>query len=168
MAHSLDHFIAWLGDAHAMEVQATAMLRAQIARIENYPELRERLHQHLVETEAQAEALRKLLDRMPGSGSVLKEMAGRLSAVAQGVTGMLAADEVVKTSMAIYAFEHSEIATYHVLIAAADELGDTEAVDVFERILAEEEAMAAWLKTHLDVVTRLYLMRDERDLLAKR
>lgn len=168
MAHSLDHFIVWLGDAHAMELQATAMLRAQIARIENYPELRERMQQHLIETEAQAEALRKLLDRVPGSGSVLKEVAGRLSAVAQGVTGMLAADEVVKTTMAIYTFEHSEIATYRVLIAAADELGDTEAVDVFEKIIGEEMAMAAWLETHLDVVTRLYLMRDERDLLAKR
>ncbi|WP_377296791.1 ferritin-like domain-containing protein [Rhizobium sp. SGZ-381] len=168
MAHSVDHFIAWLGEAHALEVQASALLRAQIARIENYPELRERLQEHLTQTEAQADVLLRLLDRASGSGSVLKGVAGRLSAVAQGMTGMLAADEVVRIAMAAYGFEHSKIALYRVLLTAADELGDTEAVGVFETILKQEAAMAAWLETHLDVVTRLYLMRDERDLLAKR
>ncbi|MGF9692403.1 MULTISPECIES: ferritin-like domain-containing protein [unclassified Rhizobium] len=168
MTHSADHFLAWLRDAHAMEVHAIALLRTQIGRIENYPELRARLEDHLVQTEAQAQALQQLLDRQPGGGSMLKNVAGRLSATAQGVTSLLSGDEVVKAAMAAYTFEHSEIATYRVLIAAADELADTEALAVFEKNLAEEVAMATWLEGHLDVVTRLYLMRDERNLQAKR
>jgi ferritin-like metal-binding protein YciE len=168
MTHSADHFLAWLRDAHAMEVQAIALLRTQIGRIENYPELRAGLEDHLVQTEAQAQALQQLLDRQPGGGSMLKNVAGRLSATAQGVTSLLSGDEVVKAAMAAYTFEHSEIATYRVLIAAADELADTEALAVFEKNLAEEVAMATWLEGHLDVVTRLYLMRDERNLQAKR
>jgi ferritin-like metal-binding protein YciE len=168
MTHSADHFLTWLREAHAMEVHAIAMLRAQINRIENYPELREQMERHLAETEGQAEGLKMLLDRSNGGASVFKDVAGRLSAVAQGMSGMLAADEVVRLTMGAYTFEHTEIATYRMLIAAADEIGDTQAMAMFEGILAQEQAMADWLGEHIDVVTRLYLMRDERDLLAKR
>lgn len=168
MTHAIVHFRDWLRDAHAMEVQAIALLSAQIARIENYPELRERLELHLAQTEGHASALQSLLERAQDSPSMLRDVAGRVTAAAQGMSGIMASDEVVKATIAAYGFEHAEIARYLVLIAAADELGDTEAVDVFRRILAEEQVMADWLALHLDVVTRLYLVRDERDLLSKR
>ena len=54
------------------------------------------------------------------------------------------------------------------LIAAADELDEPEAVAVFEHILSEEEDMAEWLNDNIDSITRIFLMRDERDLQAKR
>ena len=81
---------------------------------------------------------------------------------------MLTSDEVVKGCMSTYAFEHMEIATYKVLIAAADELDEQEMKAELEGILAQEVAMAEWLDAHLDDITRVFLMRDERDLLAKR
>ncbi|MCO5731710.1 ferritin-like domain-containing protein [Rhizobium sp. SSA_523] len=168
MTHSVEHFLGWLRDAHAMEVQATGLLRGQINRIESYPELTQKLQQHLAETEAQVESLGTLLDRSDRGRPVLRDLTGRISAAAQGMGSVFSGDEVVKTTMAAYAFEHNEIALYRVLIAAADEIGDSEARDVLQRILSEEVAMAAWLETHLDVITRLYLMRDERDLQAKR
>ena len=99
---------------------------------------------------------------------MLKDLASRLTAVAYSMGAVLSGDEVIRATMSAYTFEHSEIATYRVLIAAADELGDMEARHVFTRILEEERAMADWLETYLEAVTSLYLMRDERDLLAKR
>lgn len=168
MTHSADHFLDWLRDAHAMEVQAISLLRSQIGRIESYPDLKARLQRHLAETEAQEQALKALLDRTPQGNSMLKDITSRLTAVAQGVGTLFSAAEVVKASMTAYTFEHTEIATYRVLIAAADELGDQEARQVFEQIMNEEIAMADWLEAHIDTVTRLYLMRDERDLQAKR
>lgn len=168
MTHARDHFATWLSDAHAMELHSAALLKAQMGRLENYPDLRERMQQHLAETEQQAEQLRRLMERAPGAQSVFKDVAGRLTAAAQGVSGIFSADEVVKVCMNAYTSKHSEIATYKVLVAAADELGDAKAVAVFETILAEEKAMAEWLEFYLDGVTRLYLIREERDLLAKR
>lgn len=168
MTHARDNFIAWLRNAHAMEEQAITMLTAQSRRIESYPDLKARLEAHLAETQVQAEKLKSLLDRLPGGASTLKHVAAKLAATAQGVGGMLTSDEVVKGSMASYAFEHMEIATYRVLIAAADELGEMEAKAVFEDILQEEMAMADWLGANLDDITRVFLMRDERDLQAKR
>lgn len=168
MTHARDNFIAWLRSAHSMEEQAITMLTAQARRIESYPDLKARILSHLEETRAQAETLKVLLEQLTGGASVLKDVAAKLAATAQGVGGMLTSDEVVKGTMAAYAFEHTEIATYRVLIAAADELEEREMKEVFERILAEEVAMANWLELHLDEITRVFLMRDERDLQAKR
>jgi ferritin-like metal-binding protein YciE len=168
VTHARDNFIAWLKGAHAMEEQAITTLSAQARRIESYPDLKARIEEHLVETRTQVALLKGLLDRLSGSASTFKDIAAKLTATAQGVGGMLTSDEVVKGAMASYAFEHMEIATYKVLIAAADELGEMEAKGIFEGILAEEVAMADWLEANLDDITRVFLMRDERDLQAKR
>lgn len=168
MTHAKDNFIAWLKSAHAMEEQAATMLAAQTKRLENYPDLKARMLQHLEETRAQADDLQLMLNRLSGAPSALKDMAGRIAATVQGIPALLVSDEVVKFASAAYAFEHLEIATYRMLITAADELGDEESQSVLERILAEEVAMALWLEENLDPITRVFLMRDERDLQAKR
>lgn len=170
MTHARDNFLAWLRAAHAAEEQAIIMLTAQARRIESYPDLKERIDSHLSETVGHAAALKDLLDRFSGSGGVLvlRDMAAKIAGRAQGVGGMLTSDEVIKGMTATYAFEHQEIAQYRVLIAAADELEEFEAKTVFERILGEEIAMAEWLETHIETITRVFLMRDERNLLAKR
>lgn len=168
MTHLRDNFIAWLKSAHAMEEQAITMLTAQTRRLENYPDLQARLVAHLDETRNQAEELQSLLNRLSGSVSPLKDIAGRLAATVQGIPGMLVSDEVVRTMASAYAFEHLEIATYRTLLSAADELDEIEAATVLERILEEEVAMAKWLEDNLDGVARIFLMRDERDLQAKR
>jgi ferritin-like metal-binding protein YciE len=168
MTHAKDNFIAWLKSAHAMEEQAIAMLAAQTRRLENYPDLKARMLDHLEETKVQAADLQELLNRLSGAPSPLKDIAGRIAATVQGIPGMLVSDEVVKSAASAYAFEHLEIATYRMLITAADELGEEEASVVLERILGEETAMALWLEDNLDPITRIFLMRDERDLQAKR
>lgn len=46
----IEHYHDWLRDAHAMEKQAESMLESMASRIDNYPELRARIEQHLIET----------------------------------------------------------------------------------------------------------------------
>ena len=46
----IEHYHDWLRDAHAMEKQAESMLESMASRIDNYPELRARIEQHLSET----------------------------------------------------------------------------------------------------------------------
>lgn len=167
--HMKDHFAAWLRDAHALEKQALTMLTSQAKRLQNYPELKERIEAHILKTQEHLRLLQGLLDALPSGGSSLvRDLTGRLAGTAQGLGAVLTSDEVVKGAMAGYAFEHMEIAAYRVLIAAADELGEVDAKAVFERILEEEIEMADWLAGNLDDTTRLYLLRDERDLQAKR
>src|SRR5690606_32187588 len=90
----------------------------------------------------------------------LKDMAGKATATAQGLSGMFVSDEVVKATMASYTFEHMEIAAYKSLIAAAELAGDAETRRVCEAILAQEEAMAKWLGEHIATITQQFLQRD--------
>lgn len=163
-----DNLIAWLRDAHAMEEQALTMLNAQFERLESYPELKARIGKHIDETKQQAALLQGCLDRLGKGSSTLKDAAGKLTAMAQGLGGVFASDEVVKGSLASYTFEHMEIASYRILIAAAGYMGDEETANVCRRILDEELAMAKWLEDNVDAITLEFLAREWGDLPAKR
>lgn len=154
----------WLRDAHAMEKQAGQMLKSQAGRLENYPELRRRIEEHIRETAIQADRLEQCLEARGSSTSSIKDVMGQAVAMMQGLGGVFAGDEVVKGAMAGYVFEHMEIASYRILVDAARAAGDEKTAQVCEAICKEEEAMASWLADHLPEVTRLYLTREAADL----
>jgi ferritin-like metal-binding protein YciE len=54
-----------------------------------------------------------------------------------------------------------EIASYRILMAAADALGDVQTASICEKNLSEEEAMAEWLAENIEPLTREYLNREE-------
>ncbi len=161
MTDAREHLLDWLRDAHAMEQQAEQMLKAQAARIENYPKLKARIEQHIEETLGQQQLLEGCIQRLGSSPSAVKDTLGKVMAMGQAVGGMMASDEIVKGSMASYVFEHMEIASYRALIAAAQAVGDMETQRACEQILGQEEAMAQWLQDHLAEVTQQFLVRDE-------
>jgi len=156
-----EHFLDWLRDAHAMEEQAETMMSAMSARLEHYPELKQRIDAHIVETQEQARMLETCLARYETDTSTLKDMTGKVMASVHGMASMFASDEVLKGGIMSYAFEHAEIATYTTLIAGARALGDTESVRVFETILGQERAMADWLAEHMAETTLTYLSLAE-------
>ena len=86
--------------------------------------------------------LQGILDRYGESRSLMKDMAGRMTAMGQSLAGMMASDEVVKGALAGYTFEHMEIASYRILIATAQHLGDSQAATALQGILDQEIAMA--------------------------
>jgi ferritin-like metal-binding protein YciE len=153
----------WLRDAHAMEEQATTMLTSQAGRIENYPELKQKIEQHIRETESQRDRLEACLTRRGTSASGAKDIAAKFTAMGQGLSGTIMGDEVAKGSMASYTFEHFEISAYRQLIGAAELVGDQETKRVCEEILKEEQAMADWLYEQLPVVSRTFLERVGSD-----
>lgn len=163
MSESREWLVQWLRDAHAMEEQAETMLNGQVNRIENYPELSERIRQHIQETRQQAARLETCLDRIGQGSSTLKDAGGKLTAMAQSLSGVFAGDEVMKGSLASYTFEHMEIASYTILIAAAKSLGEAEVAQVCEENLREEVAMADWLKSHIPATTEQFLARADSE-----
>lgn len=154
----------WLRDAHAMEGQAEQLLAGQSSRIENYPELLARMKEHLEETKSQRKRLEACMERRGISTSVFKEATGKFVGVMQNFSGLFAGDEIVKGAMASYTFEHMEIASYRILIAAAEADGDAETAAICESICREEEAMATWLLEHLGTIATQHLLREEASL----
>lgn len=163
MSETREWLVQWLRDAHAMEEQAETMLNGQLSRLESYPELRERINLHVDETKGQAARLRTCLEQLGEDTSTLKDAGGKLLAMAQSLSGVFAGDEVMKGSLASYTFEHMEIASYTILIAAAESLGETEVARACEQNLREEGAMAEWLKNKLPATTEQFLARSESD-----
>lgn len=160
--------ISWLRDAHAMEMQAIQILESQARRIESYPDLRNRILEHLEETRAQAELLERCIDQHGATTSPFKDSAAAFLGNMQALSGAFFGDEVVKGAIASYTFEHLEIAVYRSLTGAAEELGDSETARVCSEILRQEEAMAGWLERHLPEITRQYLRRQSTGEPAKR
>jgi ferritin-like metal-binding protein YciE len=152
-----------------MEQQAEKMLRTQSERLEHYPKLKARIDQHIEETLGQQQLVEGCLKRLGGSSSTIKDIAGKLMAFGQAVGGSLMSDEVIKGAMAGYVFENVEIASYTVLIAAAEAAGDRETKAACETILPQEIAMAEWLLQHLPELTQAFITRSaDPELEAKK
>jgi ferritin-like metal-binding protein YciE len=166
-AVSLDHLIAWLRDAHAMELQAIELLEKQAGRLEHYPELLAKVRAHLAQSHSQAERVERCLRQLGAGTSSVKDLAGKMVGATQQLSGVFASDEVVKSVLADHTFEHYEMASYRILIAAAEEAGEPEVARICEEILHEEKAMADWLAGYMPELTRRYLERDAAGEAAK-
>ncbi len=152
-----DLFVTGLKNAHALEKQALSIMTPQVARLDHYPELRDRLNAHIEETHGQIARLDQLLERHGTGGSVLKDaalgMAGGMAAIGHSA----ASDEILKNSYANLAFENFEIASYKSLIAMGEELGSRDATGLLQQTLAQEQDMAGWMDDNIAMITRRYM-----------
>ena len=156
-------FITGLKNAHALENQALELMNRQVERIENYPDVKAKLQQHIQETHEQIARLERILESLGESRSVLKDNALSLTGNMAAITHALTQDEIIKNSIANFAFENYEIASYKSPIQLAGETGHQEAELPLQVTLHEEEAMASWIDGHLPDVTHAYLERYVAD-----
>jgi ferritin-like metal-binding protein YciE len=155
------NLMSWLRDAYAMErQQSIESTEKQVRRMEGYPELRAWVEDHLAASERQAERLKECIHRHGGDVSSLKGIAAKLMGNVQAITGMLAADEVVKTAIADYAYKHYEIACYRSLAIAAEMAGDAETRRICEESLREEQRLADRVAELVPQLTSQYVGRE--------
>ncbi len=152
-------FVTGLKNAHALENQALELMNRQVERIENYPDIKAKLEQHIQETHRQIERLETILELLGESRSVLKDNLLSVTGNMAAITHALTQDEIVKNSIANFAFENFEIASYKSLIQLADETGHRDAAQPLNDTLREEQEMAKWIDGHLAGVTHTYLER---------
>ena len=149
----------WLRDAHAMESQSVQMLTSQLPSLVGFPEFHRSIKAHAELSREQRERLGSRIAGLGQVSSVLRDSLG----VALGLTApmMIAAlpDNVARSAVANYAFEHLEIGTYRALIGLAEEADDRETRQLAESILAQELEMAAWLEAHLAAIAAEVLPR---------
>jgi ferritin-like metal-binding protein YciE len=155
-----EHVLDWLRDAYAMEQQALETCERQVERIENYPDLKDRIARHADETRGQIARLERCFDLLGERPSAVKKAIGWLTGNMQAAGGLLASDEIVKDAMGSYVLENLEIASYTILIAAAQAAGQPEIARLCGETLVEEQAMAEWLRDHLAATTQQFLQRD--------
>ena len=144
MAHK-ELVIAWLNDAHAMELGIAQVLERHVAEAKDHPHMHAGLQRHLEQTRRHAELVKGCVERMGGETSGVKSGMASVMGAVQGMSTKLAKDELVKNTLHDYGTEHFEIACYTSLIAAAENLGDQETARVCREILRDDQAMADFL-----------------------
>jgi ferritin-like metal-binding protein YciE len=155
-----DVYVVGLRNAHALEKEATQLIERQLERLDDYPEVRQRLRQHLEETHAQHKRLDEILDRLGEERSTLKDVAMSFMGNMAAMAHVPADDEILKNTFANLAFENYEVAAYRSLITLAEAVGDQQAVPLLRQTLEEERNMAAWIDEHVPEITHAYLSRE--------
>jgi ferritin-like metal-binding protein YciE len=153
-----DLLVAGLREAHAMETQARELMERQSERTGDFPEVQRMLRRHLEETKQQMRRLEDCLSRLGESESNFKDAVMSVAANISAMTQSMASDAIIKNTLANSAFEHYEIAAYKSLLAMCRE-ANVDLSGPLSASLREEEAMAEWVDSHVEDVTRQYVAR---------
>jgi ferritin-like metal-binding protein YciE len=161
MTKQQEQLVAWLNDAHAMEHALIEVLERHASDASDEPEIAQQIQTHLEQTKDHAKKVEMCIDRLGGDVSKSKELMSKMMGMMKGASSDMFKDQMIKNALSEYTSEHMEIASYKALIAAAEELGDTETMATCETILLEEEAMAGWLDKRLAGLVKNYLVNLE-------
>jgi ferritin-like metal-binding protein YciE len=134
----------YLADAHAIEEQAIQLLEKGPALAGN-DKLAQIYEEHLAETREHEELVRARLEGLGGDPTTLKDAALRLGALNWGAFFAAHPDTPGKLCAFAFAFEHLEIAGYEQLKRVAKRAGDTETIELCDRILEQERGAAEQL-----------------------
>ena len=148
-----------IDDGLAMEQNVLRMLDSMISTTED-DEIKAELRQHKLETEQQAERLRRRLEAHGASPSMVKEAGGIVGALMKSVVDMTRGEKAGRNARDGYATEHMEIASYELLERVAQRAGDEETAEVARQNRAEEEAMAKKIAARWDRFAELSLQEQ--------
>lgn len=139
----------YLTDAHSIEVQALAQMRAA-PEIAGDDALAAIFAAHLTETEGHECLVRARLEARGARPAALKDAAGAVTGKGFVLFARAQPDTPGKLVAHAFSYEHMELAAYDLLARVAEQAGDEETAEIARRILAEEQAMAERLASAFD------------------
>jgi ferritin-like metal-binding protein YciE len=151
-----EQLVKYLADAHAVEAQALAQMRAA-PRIAADDRLAGAFREHLTETEGHERTLRARLAAHGAEPSRLKDVSGRAGGWGMILFARSQPDTPGKLTAHAYSYESMEVATYGLLAAAAESAGDVDTAEAAAAIGAEERRMAERLASLFDVAVEASL-----------
>ncbi len=155
-----DKLITYLQDAAAMEHEITEVLQKQVGDTKQWPEIQQRIQQHLDATKTHHQ---RMVDRLKSYNEKPSGVKSAFAAMMGNMVGMTAGaktDALAKEARDDYATEHLEIAAYELLIATASAYGDNATVQACELNLRDEVEMAQWLERNLPRTAILSYQQD--------
>jgi ferritin-like metal-binding protein YciE len=140
----------YLADVHSIEEQALAQMR-RAPDIAGDARLAEAFAEHLPETRAQEDRVRRRLEDRGADTAAIKDLAGKLGGVGMIAFAKANPDTPGKLTAHAYSYEHMEIAAYDLLIRVAERANDDQTVEMAAINLSEERGMAQRLAGLFDV-----------------
>jgi ferritin-like metal-binding protein YciE/nucleoside-diphosphate-sugar epimerase len=160
-----EQLVKYLADAHSIERQALAQLRAA-PEIAGDERLAQPFEQHLAETEDQERRVRERLEALGGEPSKLKDAAGAAGGWGMAAFAASQPDTPGKLTMHAYSYEHMELAAYELLRRLAERSGDEATARMAADIAAEEGEMAKRLERRFDTAVEASLAGVEAEELS--
>jgi ferritin-like metal-binding protein YciE len=152
--------ISYLEDMYALEAHLVQVLDDHVKDAKDVPQVRQKIEQHLRETEMHRDRLEQRLHALgtgkPGVKSGFSHVLGQVIGSVAGTRS----DTLAKNARDEYASEQLEIASYLELITVAQAVGDLETVRVAELNLRDEMVMQQWLLQHTPEVVLMCLQQD--------
>jgi ferritin-like metal-binding protein YciE len=140
----------YLGDAHAIEVQALAQLRAA-PDIAGDPELAAMYREHLIETEGHERTTRRVLETRDASPSRATDAVMAPGGKVFVLFAQLQPDTPGRLHSHSLSYEALELSSYALLSGVAARADDGFVTSAADRIAAEERAMMTRLESTFDV-----------------
>jgi ferritin-like metal-binding protein YciE len=160
-AQSIDEqLVAYLTDAHAIEAQALAQMRAAPG-LAGDPGLAEAFRAHLAETERHERLVRARLEEKGAAPSRVKDLAGRGGGKAFVLFARSQPDTTGKLVAHALSYEHLEWAAYELLRHVARRARDAHTEALAVEIRDEEAAMAERIEASFDRAVGAAM--DEKD-----
>ena len=154
--------IAWLKDAYAMEKSIINILKVHAKEAKNYPEIQEKIKQHMEVTEDQAERIKQRLEEMGQKTSTLKTLSGKFMGKVQAYGTKFDEDKIVKNALAEHATEAFEMGAYEAIKTAAEKLEDGATVELAQSLFNEEREMKDWLEERLPMLIDMFFTEKAR------
>jgi len=154
--------IKYLADAHAVEEQALAQLRAA-PKIAGDERLAAAFEQHLEETEGHERGVRARLEAHDADPSTFKDLAGRAGGWGMVLFARSQPDTPGKLTAHAFSYEAMEYATYELLRLAGEAAGDNDTAEVASSIAVEESRMAERLAGLFDAAVEASLRELSTD-----
>jgi len=133
--------VKYLRDAHAIEAQALQLL-GDGEKIAEFEPLADAFRAHHAQTRDQQRLIEERLEAHGSGPSRFQSAALRIGGLQVGGFFKAQPDTPAKLAGFAFAFEHIEIGSYELLKRMAAHAGDEATVQIVERILGEERAMA--------------------------
>ena len=161
-----EQLVKYLTDAHSIEVQALAQMKAA-PKVSGDPQLADAFRAHLGETEEHERLVRGRLAAHGAKPAPLKDLAGRVTGAGFVLFARSQPDTPGKLATHAFSYEHLELAAYDMLERVADRAGDAETADVARRIRAQEDAMAGRLGESWDAAVEASLREKSAEDLGE-
>jgi ferritin-like metal-binding protein YciE len=161
-----DQLTSYLTDAHSIEVQALEQMRIA-PKIAGDDDLAAIFRAHFDETQEHERLVREALKTRDAEPNLIKDVAGRAGGWGMALFAKLNPDTPGKLAFHAHSYEHMELATYELLRRFAERAGDTELVQLANRIGAEERAMADRIAERWDSAVDASLREKDADDLDK-
>src|SRR3954452_21585129 len=161
-----EQLVKHLTDCHSIEVQALVQMKAA-PKLAGDDDLATIYEEHEKETEEHKRLVEERLEALGASRSLLKDVAGGVTAVPFVLFAKFQPDTPGKLATHALSYEHMEHAAYELLQLLAERAGDSETAAVARRIADQELAMAERIEASFDRTVELSLEAQSPDDLTE-